>query len=251
MSIKKFRERIIGSCGISLCLAVVTTIYLCLTHFNENKELNLLNYGAYYYFVVKILYCSIIAHMIPSFSIFYFFLIIGLLSFQYAFSDDDANYVSLVQSAGTIDSSDIPWLILGVVIGLLLYSIILIIVMAIQYRLYFKWLKNNYKNNPDTLYDYFLYSKSYTIFIIVCSIYRPLSACEVEMIDKWIKSPSIKMVLSTDHENRYLSSIQLSDNHCALTFAEAIYRLASDEFFIFKEGLSDDNMQDTTIVSEE
>ncbi|CAG8611868.1 22548_t:CDS:2 [Racocetra persica] len=244
MAIKNFRERIIESCGISVCLAVVTTVYLCLTRF-ESKESNLLNYGIYYYFVVKTLYGSIIAHMIPSFSIFYLLLIIGLLLLQYT---TGTNYISYVQSSETLNGPDVPWLILGIVIGLLLYPIILIIVMAIQYRLYFKWLENNYKNNPDTLYDYFLHSKSYTIFIIVCSIYRPLSAGEVEMIKKWIKSPFIKMELSTDHENRYLSSIQLSDSPCALTFAEVIYKLAFEEFFIFKESLADDNMKPTTIL---
>ncbi|KAF0560082.1 hypothetical protein F8M41_003416 [Gigaspora margarita] len=246
MVIKSFHKRVISSCGISLCLAVVTLIYFCLTHF-ESKEFNLLNYSVFYYFLVKTLYGSIIAHMIPSFSIFYLFLIIGLISFQYFAGVDINNYV---QSSGMPNGSDIPFLIIGFVIGLLLYLIILIIVMIIQYRLYFKWLENNYKNSPDTLYDHFLYSKSYTIFIIMCSIYRPLSACEVEMIDKWIKSPSIRMELFID-ENRYLSSIQLSDRHCALTFAEVIYKLASEEYFVFKEYLEDDNTQNTTIISEE
>ncbi|CAG8787405.1 15077_t:CDS:1, partial [Racocetra fulgida] len=43
----------------------------------------------------------------------------------------------------------------------------------------------------------------------------------------------------------------LSDSPCALTFAEVIYKLAFEEFFIFKESLADDNMKQTTIVSEE
>ncbi|CAG8560222.1 25033_t:CDS:2 [Dentiscutata erythropus] len=129
MAIKGFRERVISSCGISFCLAVATTIYLCLTHL-DYTEFNLLNYSACYYFLMK------------------------------AF------------------------------------------------------------------------------------------ACEVEMIDKWIKSPYLKIELFTDYENRYLSSIQLSKRQYTLTFAEAIYRLASEEFFIFKN-LADDNIQSTTIVSEE
>ncbi|CAG8837805.1 40936_t:CDS:2, partial [Gigaspora margarita] len=99
MLINSFHKRVISSCGISLCLAVVTIIYFCLTHF-ESSELNLFNYSAYYYFLVKTLYDSIIAHIIPSFSIFYLFLIIGLVSFQYA---TGANFIKNVQSTGMPD----------------------------------------------------------------------------------------------------------------------------------------------------
>ncbi|CAG8519289.1 3790_t:CDS:2 [Scutellospora calospora] len=157
----------------------VKALYLCLT-LNDYKQINIVSYGAYYYFLVKILYKSTIAHIIPAFTIFYLIIISGLISLQYI---DGVNYISI-----------------------------------------FEYISPSSSDSP--------------------------CACEIEMIDRWMKSPSIKFEKFVDHENPYLSSIQLSDELNSLNFAEVVYHLAFQKFFVFKENLAEKNTHNITVIDE-